>query len=246
MRVLLAPVYDVGVGAKAEGDSQFLWARKFIDLLVESGQYTYWLLPEQYPKPDLQRVEFLSFKLGTGTERYSQNITRHYLPEELILAFQSPVTTKMLDYVITNDAYFGLMLQQFFCSRRFTIPTPVVIYDNYPTIIGWAEQNWVGNDNDESMLFSRALGYALCETVGCSPYVSARCGDLVRSYVNPLLAVKFMRDRRWIMNFVDTKYFDRVDTTKNEKFSLFFGGRFTGTKGGETSVDQYLKPMIVG
>jgi hypothetical protein len=44
----------------------------------------------------------------------------------------------------------------------------------------------------------------------------------------------------------DCRWLDSFSEPKNDKFSLYFGGRFTATKGGEKSVEQYLKMLMAG
>lgn len=249
MRVLLAPVYDMGAEWSAEGDSQYGWARTFVEDLVRRGHFVYWTVLDRYVQPDLKDlhgVKVLPFGHPTSDVR-GQHVLRYTLPEAIFQQFASPLGPSFCDVVITNDAYYGLLLQQYFCTRRWFDPTPIVLYDNYPTIVGWPEQTWMGPDGDESCLFARALGYGLCETVGCSPYVSARTLELVQAYAPPALAKRFADRRQYVMNFVDTGYHDRLPPVpKYERFSLYVGGRFTATKGGEQIVRQYLRFLMAG
>jgi hypothetical protein len=101
-------------------------------------------------------------------------------------------------------------------------------------------------NGDQSPLFPRALGYCLADFVSCCPYCSGRTYELVRTFAPPQAVEQFLKTRDEVMLGPDCQMLDELDVPKNEKFSLYWGGRFTATKGGEKSVRQYLQLMMGG
>src|SRR5262249_6935855 len=70
--------------------------------------------------------------------------------------------------------------------------------------------------------------------------------DLVSSFCPPQLVKKYVETRGEVMMCADCDFLDSLEEPKHEKCSMYWGGRFTGTKGGERSLQQYLQYVMAG
>lgn len=244
MRILLAPVLDLPREDAWQGDSCYLWSLFMAEAASKRGWFTYWVLPEVYKPPELPHVKMLQYVLPEGLPP-SNLFLRHGVPSVVMEHFQGPQGPEFVDAVVTNDVHLGMIYQQYFSARQFFEEIPVVSWNGYPTILDWKETNWV-MEGDETPLYTRALGHALTSFVSCCPYCSSRSSELVQAYCSPQMIRRFMEKREEVMMCAECDLIDGLDEPKNEKFSLYWGGRFTSTKGGEKSVEQYIKLLMGG
>ena len=244
MRLLATAIYDAPRDGAWMGDSCFLYIRRIVYESLDRGHFVTWVLPDIYDVPSHPRLKLLRFTFPEGVQR--SNLHQHYLNMKVIATeFVGAHGDKFIDAVICNDAWHALLIRDYFGARRFLIPPAVVHWHGYPTIIDWKETDWVQN-GDDNPLFIRAMGYALTDFVSCCPYCSGRIFELVRTYCPPKAVERFLATRSEVMLGPDTALVDSLPEGKNETFSMYWGGRFTATKGGERSVERYLELIMGG
>ncbi len=244
MRILLAPVLDLPREDAWQGDSCYLWSRFVAQAASERGWHTTWVLPEVYQPPALPRVSVVKYAIPPDVPKTNLYL-RHQVPANVMQRFPGPQGPGLVDAVVTNDVWLGTLYQQYFSARQFLEGVPVVSWNGYPTILGWAETDWVFG-GDETPLYARALGHALCTYVACCPYCNGRATELVRAFCAPQMVQRFLQTHGEVMMCADCPFLDGLDEPKNERFSLYWGGRFTATKGGEESIKQYLRMLMGG
>jgi len=242
-RVLMTQIMDAPRGDHWRGDSCYLYALYMVKAAVERGYFTYWVLPDMYQPPPMPRVKLIKFSFGDSPRT---NLHQHYMVMDAIQReFRGAADEKFVDMIMSNDCYLALMLRDWFSARRFWEYTPVVHWNGYPTILEWSETNWVVND-DMFPIHARALALASTDWISCCPYCTGRHTELVRGYCSSEMVKRFLETRSEVMMGPDCEELDSLKVEKNEKFSLYWGGRFTNTKGGEKSVRQYLQLMMAG
>lgn len=215
-----------------------------VEAASERGWFTYWVVPDVVEPPPLPRTQLLRF--GFPGKVLRTNLFQHHLVMQRIQQeFIGPHGDRFVDAIICNDAGLASMLRDFFGARRFFELTPVVHWHGYPTIKDWAETNWEFN-GDDSPLYIRAMGYALADFVSCCPYCTGRIFELVQAYCHPALVKRYMETRSEVMMCVDSALLDSLPSERFDRFSMYWGGRFTNTKGGEESLQHYLRFVMAG
>lgn len=244
MRILLAPVYNVPRPDTWEGDSCYLWALFMAREASARGWFTYWVMPDFFNPPAIPGVAYIKHPLADGPPK-SDLFTRHGVPIEVVRMFPGACGTTFVDAVITNDVYLGMLYQQYLSARQFFETTPVVSWNGFLTILAHSEADWAFN-GDDTPLYTRALGTALCNWVSCCPYCTGRTFELVQAFCPPQMVKRFLETRSEAMMCANCEMIDSLPKEKFERFSLYWGGRFTNTKGGEGSVQQYLRFVMGG
>jgi hypothetical protein len=243
MRVLLTQIMDAPRAGSWRGDSCYLSSLYMYRAAVERGWFVYWVLPDLYEPPDLGRTKFIRYGME---ESPRSNRHQHYKVMKAVESeFKSATDHKFVDIVFCNDCYLAMMLREWFGAVRFWVPPPVVHWNGYPTIREWSETNWEVN-GDGFPLHLRALALASTDWISCCPYCTGRHTELVRTYCSPEMVRRFVETRSEQMMGPDCELLDSIETGKFERFSMYWGGRFTNTKGGEKSVEQYLKFVMAG
>lgn len=243
MRVLVTQIMDAPRGDHWRGDSCYLYALYMVKAAVERGYFTYWVLPDIYEPPYMDQVKLIKFSMD---ESPKTNRHQHYKVMAVVeREFQGAVDEKFVDLVFCNDCYLALLLRDWFSAIRFWEYTPILHWNGFPSILEWSETNWVVNE-DGFPLHARALGLASTDWISCCPYCTGRHTELVRGYCGSEMVKRFLETKSEVMMGPDCTELDAIDVQKNKRFSLYWGGRFTTTKGGEKSVKQYLQLMMGG
>lgn len=244
MRVLVCAIFDAPRAEHYMGDSCYLWTRFMVEAASKRGWHTTWVVPDVCDPAPLPGVKVVKFSFPEGVSR--TNLFQHHLVMARIQQeFTGAAGERFVDAVICNDASLALMLKDYFGARRFFEHTPVLHWHGYPTIKDWSETNWVFQ-GDDLPLHNRAMGYALADFVSCCPYCTGRIYELVNAYCHPALVKRFIETRSEVMMCADTEMLDSLPAEKFERFSMYWGGRFTSTKGGEGSLQQYIRFVMAG
>jgi hypothetical protein len=217
-----------------EGDSSWLWSRDIAKALTERGHFVYWVTPTRDGDGVLERVERLE---ATSSAREAEAI----VPPSVAARWASPL--QPLDAVLTNNPVRAMVLAQWLNTlHKGQVEIPVVVMNVSVKFPGFDELGAFG-PRDLAMW---AFGYAMNPNVMPSKFALERSRDAVFAYCGPALVAKY--DETAVVEYLGppTSVIDEVRQPKFERFSLYYGGRFTATKGGEDVVNAYVRFLIGG
>ena len=233
MRLLVCPVYEAGhFGA----DSSWLLSRDWVRLAAERGWFSYYVTPSATADGLTDRVERLlpTPKIGRQAEAL--------IPTSVWERWREPLAYP-IDAVLTNNPVQGLVLSRFLEGvNKAMYEVPVVIWNVSAKFFDSDEVTPLSRDD----LATWALGYALNVNVMPSRFSLERARDVVAALCGAPLIADYDRRTTVLPIGPDCDLLDRLRGPKFDRFSFYFGGRFTATKGGEKAVGHYVQYVAGG
>ena len=236
MRLLVCPVYEVP--KRFDADSSWRLMRDLVAAADARGWFSYWITPSTAGDDKIARVDRLASDFSG-----SRRLDELRLPAPVVDRFTAP-TAWPIDAVVTNNPLMGMTLQGYLqaVAMRKEAAVPLVVWN--VSHMFFDSQEIIPLSTEEMAIW--ALGYCANDNLMCTQWALERCRDMVATYCGPELQDWFEKRTRVAYIGPDCAAIDNLRGPKFEKFSMYFGGRFTGTKGAEKAVDQYVRYVMGG
>lgn len=244
MRLLLYPVYNQHV---LKADSIYHITEALARYLAENGWHVHWVVPLQereedgnaltWYKTDGTVLEDPSTLPAGVTLRPTRLYTSYRMQEsttpEWVLREFHPLWREgtVVDAILTTSSIHGHFLKQAFQETyNRADPTPVISWD---LLLRGGEGAKEVTSIGESEIILQTLGHAVTEPIFESPIAHEIALENARKFLKPTHIKKLIEDRAAVIPLGAN--FDKVDKhasdEKNERFTVYFGGRFTPSKG---------------
>lgn len=238
MRVLLAPALERP--GDPTGDSSLYWFADLADLAARRGWYVHLAVPEAVDVSTLPRLNVLRYPVPYVESRHALSLL---LPGFLQQWVHRNADALQLDAIVTNDTLAGAVIATY-VNHVFRTGAPDVFTLAASIVYPGADEFTV---EDDAGLAAHALGAVATHVVAPSGFADDRLMDAVRTFLGPALYKEAARRTTVLMAGPHCELLDRVrDEAKFQTRTLYFGGRFTKTKGGERSVRQYVDYAMTG
>ena len=244
MRLLLYPVYNQHV---LKADSIYHISEAFARYLAENGWHVHWVVPMRereedgnaltWYKTDGTVLDDPSTLPPNVTLRPTRLYTSYRMQEsttpEWVLKEFHPLWREgtVVDAILTTSSIHGHFLKQAFQETyNRADPIPVISWDLL--LRGGEGPNEVTSIG-ESELILQTLGHTVTHPIFESPIAYEIALENARKFLKPAYIKKLLEDRSTVIplgaNFA--KIDKHTSARKNERFTVYFGGRFTPSKG---------------
>lgn len=217
MRVMILPLIGI---SNINGDSDYLFYADIVKGAADRGWYFYMVLPDyaEGQVAELPNCEYIYVPMGKDFFEESM-----HFPYELVKYFGRRDGKYLIDLILTTRTGGSVMGQSMLSDFRRTFHVPTVLME--AMVRAWKKPN----DVDASL---RAMSYCLAHTWLLSTEEKLRAMDIIKRVCSPYLANQFLQNSRVIETGVRIHDLDKVieEAELNEKFSLFFGARFSVEK----------------
>lgn len=232
MRLLLLPILERA--EDPQGDSTFLWFADLARQASNRGWHSYLMLPKATVYEHTERVTDLRYQTSTVASRAVSSMQVVGFVSNLLNAGPDSL---MVDAVVTSDALAGHLLSMYLGNQFGRIMPPVFVLAASVVSPGSVEVK----DESLSYVASHAMGAATMYLIVPTEPMLQRVVDSLRSLTTGAFFGDASRRVQVISCGPDCATLDEVKQTKFDRFSLYFGGRFTASKGGEQVVRDYIR-----
>lgn len=233
MRVLILPLIGI---SNINGDSDYLFYADIVKGAKDRGWYFYMALPEAQKGQveELPNCEYIWVPMGTDFFQQSMS-----WPHELTQIFGRREGTKMIDLLVTTRTGGSVVGQSQLSDFRRSFHIPTVLME--AMVRSWQNPNMV----DASL---RAMSYCLAHSWLLSDEERLRALEIIRKVCAPYLAQQFLDNCRIIETGVRISDLKAVidEVPKQDKFTLFFGARFSKEKRPDKMVEMVEKFFSFG
>jgi hypothetical protein len=217
-----------------EGDSSWVWSRDMAKAATEAGHFVHWVTPTTGGDGVTSRVERLPAMMQA---RNAEAI----LAPSVVERWSSLL--EPIDVVVTNNPVRGMVIGHWLdMMGKGQGHVPVLVWN---VSVKYAGADDVPNYGPRDLAIW-ALGYALHPNVQPTQFALERARDAVRAYAGPSMVTMYDDTATVVYVGPNCDLVDEVKAEKFDRFSLYFGGRFTATKGGEDVVETYLQYLMGG
>lgn len=223
MRILLAPLIGI---ANVQTDSNYIF---FADLVRKAnekgGFYFYMVLPKKANNlEELPNCEYIL--VDQSADFFEESMRAN---SEVVELFNRRGGTKLFDLLFTAKTGGSLVYQSVLSDYRRTEAVPTILME--AMVRAWKKPN----DADAAL---RALSYSTAYTWLLSDEEKERALRLIRVTCSPAMVNQFLERVHISPHGIRVKNLDHLlDKPKYEKFSLFFGARFSREKRPDIVVD---------
>ncbi len=217
MRILVIPLIGI---SNINSDSDYLYYADIIKGAKKRGWYFYMVLPEyaEGEVDELPNCEYVYVPMGKDFFEESM-----HFPYELLEKFGRRGGKYLIDLIMTTRTGGSVMGQSMLSDFRRKDYIPTVLVE--AMVRAWKKPN----DVDASL---RAMSYCLSYTWLLSTEEKKRALDIITRVASPYLVNQFLENSKVIETGVRVEQLDKTiaKAKLNDKFSLFFGGRFSVEK----------------
>jgi hypothetical protein len=226
MRILVYPLIGL---SNLQGDSDYIWYSDLIrSWVAKYPVYFYMVLPEwtRGTESELPNTEHIFVNVSKDFFEASMQS-----PQEIVELFNRRGGKKIFDLLFTTHVGGSAILQsQLSDFRRRNMYVPCVILESM--VRAWRNPN----DVDATI---RAISYSLAHTWLLSTEERTRAWQLVKDVLQPSMVQKYLDNCNVIVSGVSVSKLDKIiaENPKYDKFTVFFGGRFSKEKRPDIMMD---------